>query len=249
MAGHSKWANIQHRKGRQDKARGKLFSKLSKEISIAAKMSGPDPDMNPRLRLAIANAKGQSMPKDNIQRAVDKASGADAETYEEIRYEGFGAGGVGIIVECSTDNRNRAASDVRTAFSKNGGNLGETGAVAFMFEQVGEIRYTEDVADEDAMFEAAIDAGGEDVAYEDGDEDAGEPGERIVYCARDELNEVSAALLEKLGEPKSVNIIWKPQTMTPVETDKVDTVIRLLDVLDDLDDVQNVYANADFPDE
>jgi len=249
MAGHSKWANIQHRKGRQDKARGKLFSKLSKEISIAAKMGGPDPDMNPRLRLAVANAKGQSMPKDNIQRAIDKASGADAETYEEIRYEGFGPGGVGIIVECSTDNRNRAASDVRTAFSKNGGNLGETGAVAFMFDQVGEIRYSEEVADEDTMFEAAIEAGAEDVSYEEGDADEGVPGERVVTCARDDLNEVSAALQENLGEPKSVNIIWKPQTLTPVEADKVESVLRILEVLDDLDDVQNVYANADFPDE
>lgn len=249
MAGHSKWANIQHRKGRQDKARGKLFSKLSKEITIAAKMGGPDPDMNPRLRLAVANAKGQSMPKDNIQRAIDKASGNDVDAYEEIRYEGFGPGGIGIIVECSTDNRNRAASDVRTAFSKNGGNLGETGAVAFMFDQVGEIRYSEEVADEEAMFEAAIEAGAEDVIHEAGDADGGEPGERIVFCARDDLAEVAGNLQTALGEPKSVNIIWKPQTMTPVEADKVDSVVRLLEVLDDLDDVQNVYANADFPDE
>ncbi len=248
MAGHSKWANIQHRKGRQDKARGKLFSKLSKEITIAAKIGGPDPDMNPRLRLAVANAKGQSMPKDNIQRAIDKASGNDVEAYEEIRYEGFGPGGVGIIVEVSTDNRNRAASDVRTAFSKNGGNLGETGAVAFMFDQVGEIRYSEEIADEEAMFEAAIEAGAEDVTYEEGDEHEGEPGERVVYCARDDLSDVASALQEKLGDAKSVNIIWKPQTLTPVEADKTDGVIKLLEVLDDLDDVQNVYANADFPD-
>ncbi|WP_421788145.1 YebC/PmpR family DNA-binding transcriptional regulator [Hyphobacterium sp.] len=248
MAGHSKWANIQHRKGRQDKARGKLFSKLSKEITIAAKIGGPDPDMNPRLRLAVANAKGQSMPKDNIQRAIDKASGNDVEAYEEIRYEGFGPGGIGIIVEVSTDNRNRAASEVRTAFSKNGGNLGETGAVAFMFDQVGEIRYPDTVADDEAMFEAAIEAGAEDVTHEDGDPDEDEPGERIVFCARDDLAEVAGNLQETLGEPKSVNIIWKPQTLTPVEDDKSEGVIKLLEVLDDLDDVQNVYTNADFPD-
>jgi YebC/PmpR family DNA-binding regulatory protein len=248
MAGHSKWANIQHRKGRQDKARGKLFSKLSKEITIAAKIGGPDPDMNPRLRLAVANAKGQSMPKDNIQRAIDKASGNDVEAYEEIRYEGFGPGGIGIIVEVSTDNRNRAASEVRTAFSKNGGNLGETGAVAFMFDQVGEIRYPDTVADDEAMFEAAIEAGAEDVTHEAGDPDEDEPGERIVFCARDDLAEVAGNLQETLGEPKSVNIIWKPQTLTPVEDDKSEGVIKLLEVLDDLDDVQNVYTNADFPD-
>ena len=158
MAGHSKWANIQHRKGRQDKLRSKLFSRLSKEISIAAKMGGPDPDGNPRLRLAIANAKGQSMPKDNIQRAIDKASGGEGDDFEYIRYEGFGPAGIGVIVEVSTDNRNRAAAEVRTAFAKNGGNMGETGSVAFMFDNVGEIRYPLSKADEDTMMEAAIEA-------------------------------------------------------------------------------------------
>lgn len=247
MAGHSKWANIQHRKGRQDKARGKLFSKLSKEITIAAKMGGPDPDMNPRLRLAVANAKGQSMPKDNIQRAIDKATGGDVEAYEEIRYEGFGPGGIGLIVEVSTDNRNRAASDVRTAFSKNGGNMGETGAVAFMFDQVGEIRFPVTVGDEEAVFEAAIEAGAEDVSTEEGDED--EPGEYVIICAREDLGEVSSALQEKLGEAKSANIIWKPQNLIEVEADKAAGVMKLLEVLDDLDDVQNVFSNADFSDE
>ena len=191
MAGHSKWANIQHRKGRQDKARGKLFSKLSKEITIAAKMGGPDPDMNPRLRLAVANAKGQSMPKDNIQRAIDKSTGGDADNYEEIRYEGFGPGGIGVIVEVSTDNRNRAASEVRTAFSKNGGNLGETGSVAFMFDQVGEIRYASGAGDADAVMEAAIEAGADDVQS---DEDG-----HVIYTAREDLMEVAGGLQGALG--------------------------------------------------
>ena len=162
MAGHSKWANIQHRKGRQDKLRAKLFSRLSKEIMVAVKMGGPDPDMNPRLRLAVANAKSQTMPKDNIERAITKASGGDVEALEEIRYEGFGPGGVGVIVEVSTDNRNRAAAEVRTAFSKNGGNMGETGSVAFMFDQVGEIRVPLEAADEETMLEAAAEAGAEE---------------------------------------------------------------------------------------
>jgi len=247
MAGHSKWANIQHRKGRQDKARGKLFSKLSKEVTIAAKMGGPDPEMNPRLRLAVANAKGQSMPKDNIQRAIDKASGGDVEAFEDTRYEGFGPGGVGIIVEVSTDNRNRAASDVRAAFTKNGGNMGETGSVSFMFEQVGEIRYDQSVADEDAMFEAAIEAGAEDVQQEDGGED--EPGEHVVYCARDDLGDVSKALEAALGEAKSVNIIWKAGTLTPLDGEKAGTLFKLLEALDDLDDVQTVFDNSDISEE
>lgn len=247
MAGHSKWANIQHRKGRQDKARGKLFSKLSKEITIASKMGGPDPDMNPRLRLAVANAKGQSMPKDNIDRAIKKGQGGDVEEYFEIRYEGFGPGGVGVIVEASTDNKNRAASEVRSAFSKNGGNLGETGSVSFMFDQAGEIRFPLSVADEEAMLEAAIEAGAEDVVQEEGDED--EDGEHVIYCARDDLAQVAEALEGRFGEARSVKIIWKPQTLTPVEGEKVATVMKLMEALDDLDDVQNVYANFEISDE
>ncbi|WP_019961003.1 YebC/PmpR family DNA-binding transcriptional regulator [Woodsholea maritima] len=250
MAGHSKWANIQHRKGRQDKARSKVFSKLSKEITIAAKLGGPDPDANPRLRLAVQNAKGQSMPKDNIERAINKGQGGDGEDYEEIRYEGFGPGGIGVIVEVSTDNRNRAAAEVRTAFSKNGGNMGETGSVAFMFDNVGEIRYDESVADEEAMLEAAIEAGAEDVIQESSlNDDDEEVGEHVIYCAREDLNEVMTALQAVYGEAKSAKIIWKPQTLTPVEGDKVPTVMKLMDVLDDLDDVQNVYANFDISDE
>jgi YebC/PmpR family DNA-binding regulatory protein len=250
MAGHSKWANIQHRKGRQDKARAKLFSRLSKEIMVAVKMGGPDPDMNPRLRLAVNNAKGQSMPKDNIERAITKAAGGDAEDILEIRYEGFGPAGVGLIVEASTDNKNRAAGEVRAAFSKNGGNMGETGSVSFMFDQLGEIRYPLSVADEEAMFEAAIEAGAEDVAQEDLLDDDGEPApEHVIYCAREDLAEVVAGLQENFGEAKSANIIWKPQNLIEVDGDKAGTVLKLMEALEDLDDVSQVFANFDISDE
>ncbi|MGY6661847.1 MAG: YebC/PmpR family DNA-binding transcriptional regulator [Glycocaulis sp.] len=244
MAGHSKWANIQHRKGRQDKARAKLFSKLSKEITIASKMGGPDPDMNPRLRLAVANAKGQSMPKDNIERAIKKGQGGDVEEYFEIRYEGFGPAGVGLIVEASTDNKNRAASDVRSAFSKNGGNMGETGSVSFMFDQVGEIRFPLSIGDEEAVLEAAIEAGAEDVTQEEGGED--EEGEHVIYCAREDLAEVSEALEGRFGEAKSANIIWRPQNLIEVDGDKAATLMKLMEALEDLDDVASVYANFDI---
>ena len=241
MAGHSKWANIQHRKGRQDKARSKLFSKLSKEIAIAAKMGGGDPEGNPRLRLAINNAKSQSVPKDNIQRAIDKATGADGAEYEEIRYEGFGPAGIGVIVEVSTDNKNRAAAEVRSAFAKNGGNLGETGSVAFMFDHIGEVQYAADAADEDTMLEAAIEAGAEDVVS---DADT-----HIIYCAREDLHEVVKALEASFGEPSSANMIWKPQNTIDVGADKAGTVLKLMDALEDSDDVQNVYANFDISEE
>ncbi|RKQ94167.1 YebC/PmpR family DNA-binding transcriptional regulator [Maricaulis maris] len=247
MAGHSKWANIQHRKGRQDKLRSKLFSRLSKEISIAAKMGGPDPDANPRLRLAIANAKGQSMPKDNIQRAVDKASGGDGDDFEDIRYEGFGPAGIGVIVEVSTDNRNRAAAEVRTAFAKNGGNLGETGSVAFMFDNVGEIRYPLSTADEDDMMEAAIEAGAEDVGSEPGDED--NEGEHVIYTAREDLMEVVGNLSERFEDPSSAKLIWRPQNLIEVTGDKVGSLMKMMETLEDCDDVQNVYANFDISDE
>ena len=249
MAGHSKWANIQHRKGRQDKARAKLFSRLSKEIMVAVKMGGPDPDMNPRLRLAVQNAKGQSMPKDNIERAINKAAGGDVEEYFDMRYEGFGPAGVGIIVEASTDNKNRAAAEVRTAFSKNGGNLGETGSVSFMFDQVGEIRFPLSVADEETMLEAAIEAGAEDVVREDLEDDDGEPApEHVIYCAREDLAEVANALQERFGEAKSANIIWKPQNLIEVEGDKAATLMKLMEALEDLDDVSRVFANFDISD-
>ncbi len=249
MAGHSKWANIQHRKGRQDKARAKLFSRLSKEITIAAKMGNSgDPAFNPRLRLAIANAKGQSMPKDNIQRAIDKAMGGDVEAYEDIRYEGFGPGGVGVIVEVSTDNRNRAASDTRAAFSKNGGNMGETGSVAFMFDQVGEVRFDESVGDAETVFEGAIEAGAEDVAFEEGDEDEREPGEHVIYTAREDLGAVVEALEGKFGDVKSANLIWRPQNRIELDAEKAASLFRMIEALEDLDDVQTVTTNAEVSD-
>jgi len=241
MAGHSKWANIQHRKGRQDAKRSKLFSKLSKEITVAAKMGAPDPEFNPRLRLAIAAAKAQSMPKDNIERAIKKSTAADAAALEEIRYEGFGAGGVGVIVEALTDNRNRAASEVRSTFTKRGGNLGETGSVSFMFDQVGAIEYPAETADDEAMLEAAIEAGADDV--ESADE------VHTIYCAMDQLNEVAKSLEDKYGEARSANLIWRPQNTIPVEGDKAESVMNLVEALDDLEDVQNVYANFDISDE
>ncbi|PHR91237.1 MAG: YebC/PmpR family DNA-binding transcriptional regulator [Robiginitomaculum sp.] len=248
MAGHSKWANIQHRKGRQDKLRSKLFSKLSKDITIAAKMGSPDPDMNPRLRLAINNAKGQSMPKDNIKRAIDKGFKGDGADYDEMRYEGFGPAGIGIIVEVSTDNKNRAAMEVRTAFSKSGGNLGETGSVSFMFDQVGEITYPLAVGDEDAMMEAAMEVGADDVVSDEPSDDPDESPEHTFYTERDQLAVVAGALEKQLGqEPKGVNMIWKAQT--PIDApDKANTILNLVDALEDLDDVQTVYHNLELSD-
>ncbi len=241
MAGHSKWANIQHRKGAQDKKRAKLFSKLSKEITIAVKLGGPDADANPRLRLAVRNARAESMPKDNIQRAIDKGEGGGGDDYEEIRYEGFGPGGVGLIVEVSTDNRNRAAAEVRAAFSKNGGNMGETGSVAFMFDQVGEIVYAPEAGDEDAVMEAAVEVGASDVLS---DEDA-----HVVYCTREDLMEVAGALETRFGEARSANIVWKPQNVIELDAEKAQTLIKLVAALEDSDDVQNVYANFEIPEE
>ena len=244
MAGHSKWANIQHRKGRQDKLRSKLFSKLAKDIAIASKMGGPDPDMNPRLRLAIANAKGQSMPKDNIKRAVDKGAGGEGADYDELRYEGFGPAGIGFIVEVSTDNKNRAAMAVRTAFSKNGGNLGETGSVSFSFEQVGKIEYPLEKTDEDTMMEAAIECGADDCETDEASNDQWDEYEPVhtVWTARDELGTVAAELEKTFGEAKSVNLVWKAQNEIN-DPDKAAQVMRLIDALEDCDDVQDVYHN------
>ncbi|MCL4143063.1 UNVERIFIED_CONTAM: hypothetical protein GTU68_042774 [Idotea baltica] len=238
MAGHSKWANIQHRKGAQDKKRAALFSRLSKEITIASKMGGPDPDGNPRLRLSIQNAKGQSMPKDNIQRAIDKGAGGTGEDYEEIRYEGFGPGGVGIIVEASTDNRNRAAGEIRTAFAKNGGNLGETGSVSFGFDQVGEIIFPLIVGGAEDIMMAAIEAGAEDV---ESDEEG-----HTIYTAREDLQTVADALAVTFGSNDDEE---KEAKSTKLICDPAETLMKLLDVLDDLDDVQNVYDNSDLSDE
>ena len=241
MAGHSQFKNIMHRKGRQDAVRSKMFSKLAREITVAAKAGLPDPAMNPRLRLAIQNAKAQSMPKDNIERAIKKASGGDGENYDEVRYEGYGPGGVAVIVEALTDNRNRTASNVRTAFTKAGGALGETGSVAFTFSRVGEIVYKREAGDADAIMEAAIEAGAEDVQSD-------ESG-HVVLCAFEDIGDVSKALEEALGEADSVKAIWKPQTTTPVDEEKAISVMKLIDALEDDDDVQNVYANFEISDE
>jgi len=241
MAGHSKWANIQHRKGRQDAVRAKLFSKLSKEITVAAKMGDPDPDKNPRLRLAVKEAKSVSMPKYNIERVIKKSQGGDAESYDEIRYEGYGPGGVAVIVEAMTDNRNRTASNVRSTFSKNGGNLGETGSVAFMFDRMGRIVYPASVGDADSVMLAAIDAGAEDV--ESGDE------EHVIWCADTDLNAVSTALEATLGEAESTKLVWKPQTTTELDLDGARSLMKLIDALEDDDDVQNVTANFEVSDE
>ncbi len=240
MAGHSKFKNIMHRKGRQDAVRSKMFAKLSKEITVASKMGGPDPDGNPRLRLAIQNAKGQSMPKDNIQRAIDKGAGGDTDDYFEIRYEGYGPGGVAVIVEALTDNKNRTAGSVRSHFTKNGGALGETGSVGFMFDRVGEIKYAADAGNEDAVMEAAIEAGAEDVTS---DEDG-----HVILTAFEDLGDVSKSLEETLGEAESVNPTWKPQNTVPVDEDKAGTLMKLMDALDDDDDVQNVYSNFEIDD-
>ncbi|WP_316014846.1 YebC/PmpR family DNA-binding transcriptional regulator [Roseobacter sp. HKCCA0434] len=241
MAGHSKWANIQHRKGRQDAVRSKLFSKLSKEITVAAKMGDPDPDKNPRLRLAVKEAKSQSMPKDNIDRAIKKAIGGDAESYDEIRYEGYGPSGVAVIVEAMTDNRNRTASNVRSTFSKNGGNLGETGSVGFMFDRKGQITYPADAGDADTIMMAAIEAGAEDVeSSEDG---------HVILTADTDLNDVSNALEAELGESESTKLIWKPQTTTELDLDGAQKLMKLIAALEDDDDVQNVTANFEISDE
>jgi len=241
MAGHSKWANIQHRKGRQDKLRAKQFSKYSKEITVAAKMGDPDPDKNPRLRLAMKEARSNSMPKDVIERAIKKSQGGDAENYDEIRYEGYGPSGIAIIVEALTDNRNRTASNVRSTFTKLGGNLGETGSVSFMFDRLGQVLYLAEVGDADTMLMAAIEAGAADV--ESGDED------HIVWCDPNDLSSVSNALEVALGESESTKLVWKPQNTTEVDLETAEKLMRLIETLEDDDDVQSVTANFEISDE
>jgi YebC/PmpR family DNA-binding regulatory protein len=240
MAGHSQFKNIMHRKGRQDAMKSKMFSKLAREITVAAKMGTPDPDMNPRLRLAINAAKAQSMPKDNIQRAINKAAGGDAENYDEVRYEGYGPGGVALIVEALTDNRNRSASNVRAAFTKAGGALGETGSVSFMWDRAGEIFYLPEAGDADKVMEAAIEAGADDV---ESDEEG-----HTIYCAFENVGEVSKALESALGEAESVKIIWKPKNNVPVDEERAQSLMKLVATLEDDDDVQNVYANFEVDD-
>jgi YebC/PmpR family DNA-binding regulatory protein len=238
MAGHSKFKNIQFRKGAQDKKRSKLFSKLAREITTAAKMGLPDPAMNPRLRTAIAAARAQNMPNDNIDRAIKKSQEAGGDNYEEVRYEGFGAGGVGVIVEALTDNRNRTASEVRSIFSKHGGNLGETGAVSFNFDRLGAIEFDADKATADEMLEAAIEAGADDV-------ESGADG-HYVYCNPDELHQVAKALDERFGEPRTTQILWRPKSEVPIDEESGQKLLRMIDGLEDLDDVQQVYANFDM---
>jgi YebC/PmpR family DNA-binding regulatory protein len=238
MAGHSKFKNIQFRKDRQDSMRSKLFSKLSRDITIAAKAGLPDPAANARLRLAIATAKAESMPKDNIDRAIKKAQGGDVDALEEIRYEGFGPGGVGLIVEALTDNRNRAAANIRSLFSKNGGNLGDSGSVSFMFDRVGEIRYPPSAGSEEAVLEAAIEAGAQDTERDaDG---------HVIVTAFEDLGAVAEALEASLGSPASAQIVWRGKTDTPVAGQDAATLIKLIGALEDDDDVQNVWTNADI---
>lgn len=239
MAGHSKFKNIMHRKGAQDKKRASLFAKLAKEITVASKMGGGDPSGNPRLRAALVTARANRLPKDNIERAIQKGvGGGEGADYEEIRYEGYGPSGVAVIVDVLTDNRNRSASEVRQIFSKVGGNLGESGSVAFMFDQVGEVQYPVDVADGEAMFEAALEAGADDVA-------SSEDGHEII-CAADSLNDVAVSLETAFGEPESAKLIWKPKNLIDVDYDTASGVLKLMDMLDDNDDVQNTYANFDI---
>ncbi|WP_457645782.1 YebC/PmpR family DNA-binding transcriptional regulator [Profundibacter sp.] len=241
MAGHSKWANIQHRKGRQDAARSKLFSKLSKEITVAAKMGDPDPDKNPRLRMAVKEAKSNSVPKDVIERAIKKSAAGEGDNYDEIRYEGYGPGGVAVIVEAMTDNKNRTASTVRSLFTKNGGNLGETGSVGFMFDRKGEILYPLSAGDLDTVFEAALEAGAEDV--EDTDEGY------VIVTADTDLASVAGELEEKLGEAETVKLVWRPNITTELDLEGMQKLMKLVDALEDDDDVQRVTTNFEASDE
>jgi YebC/PmpR family DNA-binding regulatory protein len=240
MAGHSQFKNIMHRKGRQDAVKSRLFGKLAREITVSAKMGLPDPAMNPRLRAAIIAARAENMTKDTIERAIKKALGGDAETYDEIRYEGYGPGGVAIIVEVLTDNRNRTASDVRSTFSKNGGNLAETGAVSFMFDHVGVVEFDAKVASTDTMFEAAIDAGADDVVSSESGHEA--------YASQDNFRDVAKALEAKFGEPRKAALVWRPQNTIAVDDEAGEKLLKLIETLNDHDDVQNVYANFEVSD-
>ncbi|WP_315724547.1 MULTISPECIES: YebC/PmpR family DNA-binding transcriptional regulator [unclassified Bradyrhizobium] len=240
MAGHSQFKNIMHRKGRQDAMKSKLFGKLAREITVAAKLGTPDPAMNPRLRAAVVAARAENMPKDNIERAIKKALGGEGENYAEIRYEGYGPGGVAVIVEALTDNRNRAASDIRSYFTKSGGNLGETGSVSFMFDRVGIIEFERSVASDDAVLDAAIEAGADDVI-------SGEGGHE-VYASPDSFHEVAKNLEAKFGEPRKAALTWKPQNTVAVDDETGEKLVKLMDLLNEHDDVQNVYANFEISD-
>jgi YebC/PmpR family DNA-binding regulatory protein len=238
MAGHSQFKNIMHRKGRQDARRAQVFTRLAREITVAARTGLPDPDMNARLRLAIANARAENLPKDNIERAIARASGADAASLEEVRYEGYGPGGVAVLVETLTDNRNRSAAAVRSVFGKHGGALGETNSVAFQFDRIGLIHFPPEAGDAERVFEAAIEAGAEDVASaDDGHE---------VTCAADDLNSVREALEARLGPAAAAELSWRPNVGVPLEGERAQSALRLLDALDELDDVQRVHANVEI---
>jgi YebC/PmpR family DNA-binding regulatory protein len=240
MAGHSQYKNIMHRKGRQDAAKSKLFGKLAREITVSAKLGVPDPGMNPRLRAAIIAARAENMPKDNIERAIKKATGGEGENYEQIRYEGYGPGGVAVIVEVLTDNRNRTAGEVRSTFTKSGGNLAETGAVSFMFDHVGVIEYDAKAANSEAMFEAALEAGADDVVSSaEGHE---------IYAAQDRFGSVAKALEAKFGEPRKASLVWRPQNTVDVDDEQGERLLKLIENLNEHDDVQNVYANFEVSD-
>lgn len=242
MAGHSKFKNIMHRKGAQDAKRAKIFNKWGREISVAARLGGGDPDMNPRLRLAITKAKADNMPNDRIDRAIKSGTGeGDDANYEEIRYEGYGPSGVAIIVDCLTDNRNRSASEVRSTFSKYGGNMGETGSVSFMFDRVGEIQYSKDKASFEEMFEAAVEVGATDVQEDDDG--------FLIYCEDNDFGDVNSALESKYGEAKEAGLAWKPQNTIAVDEEGAQTLFKLIEMLEDLDDVQSVTANFDISDD
>lgn len=241
MAGHSQFKNIMYRKGAQDKKRSMLFAKLAREITVAAKSGLPDPNANSRLRVAVDNARAQNMPKDNIDRAIKKAMGGDSENYEAVRYEGFGPGGVSLIVDSLTDNRNRTAGEIRSAFSKNGGNMGEVGSVSYQFDHVGEILFPVAVASADAVFEAALEAGASDVVSDE--------EHHTIYCGMEDLNSVREVLVGKFGQAASVKLIWKPQTLIALDEEQARSLMKLLDALDDNDDVQNVFGNYEVPDE
>jgi YebC/PmpR family DNA-binding regulatory protein len=240
MAGHSQFKNIMHRKGRQDAAKSKLFGKLAREITVSAKIGLPDPAMNPRLRAAIIAARAENMPKDNIERAIKKAAGGEGENFEQIRYEGYGPGGVAVIVEVLTDNRNRTAGEVRAMFTKSGGNLAETGAVSFMFDHVGVIEYDPKVASAEAMFEAALEAGADDVVSNDSVHE--------VYAAQDHFGSVAKALEAKFGEARKASLVWRPQNTVAVDDEQGEKLLKLIDNLNDQDDVQHVYANFEISD-
>jgi YebC/PmpR family DNA-binding regulatory protein len=240
MAGHSQFKNIMHRKGRKDAAKSKIFGKLAREITVSAKMGMPDPALNPRLRAAILAARAENMPKDNIERAIKKATGGEGDNYEQIRYEGYGPGGVAVIVEVLTDNRNRAAGELRATFTKSGGNLAETGAVSFMFDHVGVIEYGVKAASAEAMFEAALDAGADDVISNQETHE--------IYAAQDHFGSVAKALETKFGEPRKASLVWRPQNTVAVDDEQGEKVLKLIEGLNDNDDVQNVYANFEVSD-